>query len=77
MIFTLIHPIQVNHVTSGSDYHFKHQVQSNITIKAQYVSSKRNSVADSISRSQWGRFRDLEPDADVWPTPAHSKIWQI
>lgn len=52
-------------------------LQYNITIKAQYIPSKHNSVADSISRSQWGRFRKLVPDADVWPTPIPIQIWQI
>ncbi|XP_056010375.1 uncharacterized protein LOC125679942 isoform X2 [Ostrea edulis] len=52
-------------------------LQHNITIQAQYIPSKRNVIADSISRSQWRRFRHLAPHADQWPTQLPNQIWDI
>jgi hypothetical protein len=52
-------------------------LQHNITIHAQYIPSKSNSIADSISRSQWRRFRQLAPNADQWPTPLPHQIWDV
>jgi hypothetical protein len=36
-------------------------LQHNISIQAQYIPSKHNDIADSISRSEWRRFRQLAP----------------
>ena len=52
-------------------------LQHNITIKAQYIPSKSNSIADSISRSQWRKFRRLAPEADQQPTPLPNQLWDI
>lgn len=63
--------------TIGKKTQINVHMLSNITFKAQYNSSKRNSAAYSISRSQWVKFRDLMPDADVWRTPIRKQIWHI
>ena len=41
----------------------------NIIFKAQYINTKSNDIADSISRCQWHRFRNLAPQADPEATP--------
>ena len=51
--------------------------QSNTNIKAMYIPSKSNSIADCLSRSQWGKFRRLAPDADQWPSKIPNQIWSI
>lgn len=38
-----------------------------ILFHARHVPSECNSVADSISRKQWARFRELAPEADMEP----------
>lgn len=52
-------------------------LQHNITIKAQHIPTKLNKIADSISRSQWGKFRNLAPEAEMWPTQLPQQIWEI
>lgn len=52
-------------------------LQHNITIKAQHIPTKLNKIADSISRSQWGKFRNLAPEAEKWPTQLPQQIWEI
>lgn len=49
----------------------------NILLKAKHIPSKLNSIADCLSRSQWGKFRQLAPTADPWPTPLPKNIWEI
>lgn len=49
----------------------------NITFKAEYIYTKHNAIADSISRCQWPRFRALAPYADPTPTPLPPEIWQF
>ena len=39
----------------------------NIMFKAVHVSSRDNVIADSISRKQWGRFRQAAPEAENEP----------
>jgi hypothetical protein len=52
-------------------------LQHNISIQAQYIPSKLNDIADSISRSQWRRFRQLAPNANQWPAALPNQIWDI
>lgn len=52
-------------------------LQNNITIKAKHIPSKLNNIADSLSRSQWGKFHSLAPEADKWPTPLPQQIWDV
>lgn len=52
-------------------------LQYNITIKAQHIPTKKNTIADCISRSQWKKFRQLAPEADQWPTQLPPQIWNV
>lgn len=52
-------------------------LQCNITIKAKYIPSKQNSIADCISRSQWTKFHQLAPEAEQWPTQLLPQIWDV
>lgn len=52
-------------------------LRHNIQIKATYIHTKANCIADALSRSQWARFRSLAPEADHWPTPLPPHIWNI
>lgn len=52
-------------------------LQHNITIKAQHIPTKLNKIADSISRSQWGKFCNLAWEAEMWPTQLPKQIWEI
>ena len=49
----------------------------NIIFRAEYINTKINAVADSISRCQWRRFRSLAPQADPEPTTHPVDIWLI
>ena len=49
----------------------------NIIFRAEYINTKINAVADSISRCQWRRFLYLAPQADPVPTPLPPDIWLI
>ena len=44
----------------------------NFTILLQHIQGVDNGIADSLSRSQFHRFRRLAPDADADPTPTHA-----
>jgi hypothetical protein len=52
-------------------------LEFNILIHAKYIPSKSNVIADHLSRSQWGKFRLVAPEADQWPTPLPTSIWEI
>lgn len=52
-------------------------LQYNIQLKATYINTKANHIADALSRSQWARFRRLAPEADQWPTPLPAHIWDL
>ena len=52
-------------------------LKNNTLIKAIYIPSKQNQIADCLSRSQWGKFRSLAPEADQWPTKIPTQIWNI
>lgn len=49
-----------------------HLMLHNIQIKAVHVFGFDNGIADSVSRMQWKRFRQLAPDADLHPTQVRS-----
>ncbi|MCG8031789.1 MAG: hypothetical protein JAZ03_06400 [Candidatus Thiodiazotropha taylori] len=49
----------------------------NIAVRAQHLSGSLNQVADSLSRFQLQKFRELAPDADPSPTPVPSHLWDI
>jgi hypothetical protein len=40
-----------------------------ICFRAVHISSESNEIADSISRMQWTRFRQLAPEAEENPEP--------
>lgn len=42
-------------------------MKNNIQIKTRHIPGYQNSIADSISRFQWERFRSLAPQADKTP----------
>ena len=52
-------------------------LQFNILIHAKHIPSKLNTIADCLSRSQWGKFRAVAPDADPWPVQLPNKIWDV
>ena len=49
----------------------------NIAVKAQHLSGCLNRVADSLSRLQFQKFRELVPDAEPTPTPVPNHLWNI
>ena len=49
----------------------------NILVKAVFVSGSKNLIADSLSRLQFHRFRQLAPAAEKEPTPVPTKIWEL
>lgn len=49
----------------------------NIAVKAQHLSGSLNQVADSLSRFQFQKFKELAADADPFPTPVPSHLWDI
>ena len=52
-------------------------LKNNTIVRAVYIPSKLNNIADCLSRSQWGKFRKLAPAADQWPTKIPGQIWNI
>ena len=49
----------------------------NFFITAQYIPSKENSIADSLSRFQMERFRRLAPHAEDVPTPIPRSVQRL
>ena len=45
--------------------------------KAVHIPSEHNSIADSLSRLQWQRFRRLAPHADVHPVLPILMDWRL
>lgn len=52
-------------------------LQFNILLKAEHIPGRNNSLADSLSRSNFQKFRSLCPTADVSPHPIPSHLWRI
>ncbi len=52
-------------------------LQLNLVIKAEHVPGSSNVLADSLSRLQMRRFRELAPEAEQQPCPTPTHLWQI
>ena len=50
---------------------------SNIFLKSKHLPSVDNSIADSLSRGQVGRFRQLAPMAEHSPTTIPMEFWNL
>ena len=46
-----------------------------IVIKAVHIPGKLNSIADSLSRSDFQKFRQLCPGAEAEKTPIPNHLW--
>lgn len=49
----------------------------NIHAIAEHVAGVDNGIADSISRFQWARFRELAPEADAVGIPCPGYLWSL
>ncbi|XP_072254199.1 uncharacterized protein [Pyxicephalus adspersus] len=49
----------------------------NVFVRAVHVPGCENVIADSLSRFQWDRFRELAPGADVQGTPCPEGLWSV
>ena len=49
----------------------------NFYLKVRHIEGKRNEIADSISRFQMARFRQLAPYADPVPCPIPKAVLEI
>lgn len=49
----------------------------NVWLKASYLEGEKNLIADSLSRLQIQRFRDLAPEADLYGTPCPQCLWDL
>lgn len=49
----------------------------NVYAVAEHVPGAVNVIADSLSRFQWDRFREVAPDADVVGIPCPDHLWQL
>lgn len=52
-------------------------LQINIIFKTEYINTKLNAIADSISRCQWLCFWALVPNADPTPTQLPQEFWKM
>ena len=52
-------------------------LEFNILIKAEHISGRFNSLADSLSRSDFQKFRRLCPTADACPCAIPSHLWEV
>ena len=52
-------------------------LKHNTLLKAQHIPGSQNSVSDAISRCQWGRFKELVPNADPFPVKLPQEIWEF
>ena len=50
---------------------------SNILLKSKHLPSVDNSIADSLSRGQVKRFRQLAPMAEEFPTAIPIEFWNL
>jgi hypothetical protein len=46
-------------------------------LKAEHIPGKINSIADTLSRSDWQRLKTLCPEADPKPTEIPDHLWKI
>ena len=51
--------------------------KSHFSISFKHILGHFNAAADALSRFQMSRFRQLEPDADLEPTPIPVEAWDI
>ena len=51
--------------------------RSHFSISFKHILGHFNAAADALSRFQMSRFRQLEPDADLEPTPIPVEAWDI
>ena len=49
----------------------------NRSIRAKFVSTKKNRIADALSRLQIKRFRKLAPDANKLPDEIDNRMWPV
>ena len=52
-------------------------LRQNIWLKAVHVPGKLNSICDSLSRSLMSRFRELAPEADIYPCIVPPFLWSF
>ena len=52
-------------------------LQYNILIKARHIPGKLNTIADSLSRCDFQRFRELAPKADREPEVIPDHLWKL
>ncbi|XP_052695666.1 uncharacterized protein LOC128174070 [Crassostrea angulata] len=52
-------------------------MQYNCIFKAKHIESSNNCIADSISRNQWGKFRQLAPEAKEQAEPIPQDFLQM
>ena len=52
-------------------------LESNILLKAEHISGRLNSLADSLSRCDFQKFRRLCPDTDQDSCAIPSHLWEI
>ena len=49
----------------------------NRRISAKFIQSKKNILADSLSRGQWVRFREFGPEMNMLPDTVSAEIWPV
>lgn len=52
-------------------------LELNVWLKAAFLPGVSNSLADALSRQQWDKFRSLAPEAELFPTPCPSHLWDL
>ena len=74
----------VNNQTSNCSYCLQmiryivlQAMAKNMDIQCQYISTKDNDIADSLSRFQWARFRREAPDAQMQPERIPKPLWPV
>lgn len=74
----------INCLSSKSEFvvkllHFLvlHCMRFNIWFKAKHIPGVTNSIADSLSRLQFSRFRELAPEADLLGSQCPAYLWGL
>lgn len=49
----------------------------NLVLRAEHIPGSSNAIADSLSRLQLTRFRELAPNAEEHPDPMPDHLWKI